>query len=154
VKIYHLLKIAFSGLQMNKLRSFLTTIGIIIGVGTLIAMVSIIEGVNKYAYKIMGRIGTNVLYVQKWKWNVGLSRMSRKEIRELAKRRDFSIEDAEAISKLGFVDAVAPYQTLFNPPSLRFRDTKHQPANFIGCTGGILFYPRIRYRKRQNTLKG
>lgn len=138
---------------MNKLRSFLTTIGIIIGVGTLIAMVSIIEGVNKYAYKIMGRIGTNVLYVQKWKWNVGLSRMSRKEIRELAKRRDFSIEDAEAISKLGFVDAVAPYQTLFNPPSLRFRDTKHQPANFIGCTEGYFFIQGYDTEKGRILLK-
>jgi len=138
---------------MNKLRSFLTTIGIIIGVGTLIAMISIIEGVNKYAYKIMGRIGTNVLYVQKWKWNVGLSRMSRKEIRELAKRRDFSIEDAEAISKLGFVDAVAPYQTLFNPPSLRFRDTKHQPANFIGCTEGYFFIQGYDTEKGRILLK-
>ncbi len=153
MNIFHLLKIAFSGLQMNKLRSFLTTIGIIIGVSTLIAMVSIIEGINKYAYKIMGRIGSNVLYVQKWKWNVGFSRMSRKELKKLARRKDLTVEDAEAISKLNCVDAVAPYQTLFNPPSLKYRDIKHQPANFIGCTEEYFFIQEYEVEKGRVILK-
>ncbi|MCK4352423.1 ABC transporter permease [candidate division WOR-3 bacterium] len=96
------------------MRTFLTTLGIIIGVMTVIAMMSIVQGMNKYVYKILGTIGSNVIYVQKYKWRVGPGgRMSKKEWRKIAKRKDFTNEDVKAISKLSSIERVTLAQSIW-----------------------------------------
>jgi putative ABC transport system permease protein len=57
------LKIAFRALGRNKLRSFLTMLGIIIGVGAVITMVSIGEGAKALVRDQIASLGTNVLIV-------------------------------------------------------------------------------------------
>jgi len=47
MKIFNLIRIALKALQRNKLRAFLTMLGIIIGVGAVIAMVAIGQGSKK-----------------------------------------------------------------------------------------------------------
>lgn len=54
MKLFNLIRIALRALQRNKLRAFLTMLGIIIGVGAVIAMVAIGQG-SKKAYKISYR---------------------------------------------------------------------------------------------------
>ncbi|HEY0268363.1 MAG TPA: ABC transporter permease, partial [Methyloradius sp.] len=57
------ISIALAGLKANKLRAMLTMLGIIIGVGAVIAMVSIGMGVkDKVATSIAG-LGSNLLVV-------------------------------------------------------------------------------------------
>jgi len=55
--------IALDGLQMNKLRSVLTMLGIIIGVGAVIAMVSIGLGVQQKVQNSIASLGSNLLIV-------------------------------------------------------------------------------------------
>ena len=43
-----LLAVALQALRRNKLRSFLTLLGVIIGVATVVSVVSIISGLNSY----------------------------------------------------------------------------------------------------------
>ena len=62
------IRIAFSALVGNRLRSFLTTLGIVIGVMTVIAIVAIIQGLNESFAAQIGNLGTHTLYVDKWKW--------------------------------------------------------------------------------------
>src|SRR5947209_7894402 len=45
---FEYLGIAFDSLRANKLRSFLTLLGIIIGITSIISVISIIEGLNQY----------------------------------------------------------------------------------------------------------
>ena len=47
MRILNLLKVAYRSLNRNKLRSFLTMLGIIIGVASVIAMLAIGEGSNQ-----------------------------------------------------------------------------------------------------------
>ena len=56
-------KIAFRALGRNKMRSFLTALGIIIGVGAVIAMVSIGEGAKRGIEDRFASMGTNLLFV-------------------------------------------------------------------------------------------
>jgi putative ABC transport system permease protein len=56
-------RIALRALARNKLRSFLTMLGIIIGVGAVIAMVAIGEGAKKRVQDQIASLGTNVLVV-------------------------------------------------------------------------------------------
>src|SRR5438093_11373899 len=56
-------RIALRALGRNKLRSFLTMLGIIIGVGAVITMVAIGEGAKTTIRSQIASLGTNVLIV-------------------------------------------------------------------------------------------
>ncbi len=55
------LRIALRALLRNKLRSFLTTLGVVIGVGAVIAMVAIGEGAKQRVKETFASLGTNML---------------------------------------------------------------------------------------------
>ena len=57
------IRIALEGLKSNKLRSILTMLGIIIGVGAVIAMVSIGLGVQQKVQSSIASLGSNLLIV-------------------------------------------------------------------------------------------
>jgi putative ABC transport system permease protein len=61
-------RIAFQSLAGARLRSALTTLGIVIGVTTVIAIVAIIQGLNRGFESQIQLLGAHTLYVDKWKW--------------------------------------------------------------------------------------
>ncbi len=64
MNIFATLRIAVLALLRNKMRSFLTVLGIIIGVGAVIAMVAIGEGAKAEVQKAFDAMGTNMLVVR------------------------------------------------------------------------------------------
>ncbi len=62
------LRVSLDSVLSNKLRSFLTTLGIIIGVMTIIIVVSIIDGLEAQVMSTFSSLGTNVIYVQRRSW--------------------------------------------------------------------------------------
>ncbi len=60
------LKLAWQTVKSNKLRTFLTTLGIVIGVMSVIGMMSIITALEKYMTNSLSAIGGNVFWVQKY----------------------------------------------------------------------------------------
>jgi putative ABC transport system permease protein len=61
--LFMTLRIALRALMRNKLRAFLTMLGIIIGVGAVIAMVAIGEGAKATIRSQIASLGTNVLII-------------------------------------------------------------------------------------------
>jgi putative ABC transport system permease protein len=61
--ILSLLKVAYRSLNRNKLRSFLTMLGIIIGVASVIAMLAIGEGSNRTIKESLASLGTNSIMI-------------------------------------------------------------------------------------------
>ena len=59
----NLFRIAFRALTRNKLRAFLTMLGIIIGVGSVIAMLAIGEGSKMKIRNTMSSMGTNMVMI-------------------------------------------------------------------------------------------
>jgi putative ABC transport system permease protein len=57
------LRVALRALSVNKLRSSLTMLGIIIGVGAVITLLSVGQGVQKLVTGQLQSIGTNLLFV-------------------------------------------------------------------------------------------
>lgn len=68
------LRIAVHAILRNKLRSFLTTLGVIIGVAAVIAMVAIGEGAKARVEEAFASIGTNLLIIQSGTTTVGGAR--------------------------------------------------------------------------------
>jgi len=71
MKISNLLKIAYRSLNRNKLRSFLTMLGIIIGVASVIAMLAIGQGSNQNIKASVASLGTNSIMVYPGTTNQG-----------------------------------------------------------------------------------
>lgn len=84
--------IALASLVANKLRSILTLIGVIIGVMTVIAITSIIAGMNRYVADQLSAVGSDTFFINKW----GLI-MSEDDWWEALKRKNITLEDMEAI---------------------------------------------------------
>src|SRR5258706_11841664 len=88
------LRIAASALGTHKLRSFLTLLGVIIGVMTVVSVVSIIAGLNNYIQEKVFQLSPDVYVVTKF----GII-TSREAFLEAAKRKDIDWADYEAISQ-------------------------------------------------------
>lgn len=93
-------RMAFESLLSTKLRTFLTLLGILIGVGTVVAMVTIITGLGQSMRRQIAGLGSGVLYVSKWEAGVQINGEGRRR-----PRRDLLGEDAEAV--LEFCPSVA-----------------------------------------------
>ncbi len=93
------LKLAISAILSHKLRSFLTLLGVIFGVATVIVVVSLIEGFNVYVDEKIADIGTNAFAVRKY----SLDDFASIEALNNARRRnkDITLEDAEALRERG-----------------------------------------------------
>jgi len=70
-KVFQSMRIAFRALRVNKLRSALTMLGIIIGVGAVIAMVSVGSGATDRIHQQIASIGSNIIMVQPGSQNTG-----------------------------------------------------------------------------------
>jgi putative ABC transport system permease protein len=60
--------ISFQAIRANKMRSVLTTLGIVIGIVSVTLMGTAIEGLSRGFNDSISKIGADVLYVQKWPW--------------------------------------------------------------------------------------
>jgi ABC-type antimicrobial peptide transport system permease subunit len=97
---YETLKLAVQAIRRNALRSFLTLLGIVIGVSAVIAMVTIGNGTTEKVKEEMAKLGTNVLFIRPGQWGPG---------RSSATAKPFNARDiAELRSQLNGVKAVAP----------------------------------------------
>jgi ABC-type antimicrobial peptide transport system, permease component len=68
------LRLALSGLSANKMRAALTMLGIIIGVGAVIAMIALGEGARQKTLQQIKSLGTNLLLVEAERRRIGQSR--------------------------------------------------------------------------------
>jgi putative ABC transport system permease protein len=97
---YETLKLAVQAIRRNALRSFLTLLGIVIGVSAVIAMVTIGNGTTAKVAAEMAKLGSNVLFVRPGQFGPG---------RSSATAKPFNTRDiAELRSQLHGVRAVAP----------------------------------------------
>ena len=97
--ILEALKLALSAILSHKLRSFLTLLGVIFGVATVIVVVSLVEGFNAYVDEKIANIGTNAFSVSKY----SIEDFSSVEALNAARRRnkDITLDDAAALTTRG-----------------------------------------------------
>jgi putative ABC transport system permease protein len=85
--------IALSSLRANRLRSLLTLVGIVIGVMTVIAVVSFISGLNDYVAQKIFNLGPDVFIINR----TAFVTMSVEDFVESQKRKNLYLEDMEAV---------------------------------------------------------
>ncbi|MEM6597094.1 MAG: ABC transporter permease [Cyanobacteria bacterium P01_C01_bin.69] len=123
------LRMATKTLSANKLRSGLTMLGIIIGNASVIAMIGIGEGAQKYVNGQLQSLGPNVLFI------VPGNREAR-QLGDLDVPRNLVLADAEALAtQVPSVSAVAAEKTTQGLVSYRSRNTN---TSVVGTTEGFL----------------
>lgn len=98
--VFETVKLALQAILRNSLRSFLTVLGIVIGVGAVIAMVTIGNGTAAKVSADLAKLGTNLLFVRPGQFGPG---------RATSDAKPFTFRDVEALrDQLHGVRAVAP----------------------------------------------
>jgi len=106
-------RFAIRAIVTQKLRSFLTLLGIIAGVATVIAMVSFVAGFNNAVTESFTSFGATLVQFQKYEPRHGGGGPLPEDQK---RRRDLTIEDAEALKRLGtLAAAVSQERYLFGP---------------------------------------
>jgi putative ABC transport system permease protein len=121
---------AIDSLRSHKLRSFLTILGIVIGVMTVIGMVSIIQGLNKSFLSELQSAGSDMIVIRKNE-AVQMGRMSEEE----RTRKDLTFDDAKAIeagAPLVRAVAVSIYVSVFDQVEVKYQSAKSDSAMVIG----------------------
>ena len=95
------MRIAFRAIRANKMRSVLTTLGIIIGIVAVTGMATAIDGLDKAFEKSARAFGTDIVYVQKFPW------ISNDDWSLIRNRPDIKTQYAEAIERQAKLSSAA-----------------------------------------------
>ncbi len=80
------IKMSVEALRDNKMRSFLASLGVLIGISTVILMGWLLTGLNDAVTKTFNGIGTDVIYIDKWQWAGGISWEEMRNRKPISKR--------------------------------------------------------------------
>ena len=90
-----IIKLALDALRGHKLRSFLTLLGVIIGVAMVIAVVSVIQGLNDYATSRIMQFGSTSFNISKF--SQGFTSLD--DFWRESRRKDLTLDDLNAINQ-------------------------------------------------------
>lgn len=130
ININSTLKIALRALWVNKMRSFLTMLGIIIGVGAVITMLAVGTGASQKISDQIASVGSNLIIVFPGSVTQGGIRMGS------GSRSTLSLDDADAIGKeCSAVKTVAP---IVNTAGQVIYGNQNWATGIYGTSPGIL----------------
>ena len=101
---------ALDTIRGNKLRSFLTIVGVVVGVITVMLISSIISGINVAVEKEVESFGTRSIFLYKFDIGIRTSAPTREE----RMRKPLTMDDATAISTLSSVEVAVPFLDISN----------------------------------------
>jgi len=102
--------LAFDALRRNPLRSFLTILGIVIGVSTVIAISAAVNGLNSNVIGSVEAMGSNIVICYRFPWAT-FGRLPP----EIRQRKELKAEWAEGLKGLPHVEAATASARIFHP---------------------------------------
>ena len=107
---YENFKMAIDTLRGNKLRSFLTIVGVVVGVITVMLISSVISGIKVAVEKQVESFGTSSIFLYKFDIGFHVGRRSQEE----RMRKPLTVADAEAIKNLSAIETAVPFLDVSN----------------------------------------
>jgi putative ABC transport system permease protein len=119
-------RIALAALRANLMRSILTTLGIIIGVAAVVAVVSIVQGLQYTITEQLQGVGATFIAVS--------AKTDRNNIPGVSARQvKLTWDDGQAIAeKVPGVKMISPF--ILGRAAVKYKDRKHNPFMIIGAT--------------------
>jgi putative ABC transport system permease protein len=127
-EIYENIKLALDSMLSNKVRSILASLGVLIGISTVILMGWVLSGLQSAMDDTFRIIGVDMIYIDKWDWAGG------KNWKDIRNRKDITLEQADE-----FMNTVKSAEVMF--PSVRdwsgtikFGSNNFRGISLIGTT--------------------
>jgi putative ABC transport system permease protein len=115
--------IALAALRANKMRSILTTLGIIIGVAAVIAVVSVVQGLQFMATNVFKDVGATYIFV--------IPRQSQGAPGQVVRQVKLTLEDGDAIAEqVPGIRELTPI--IIGSEQVKYRDRQHRPGYILG----------------------
>ncbi len=126
------LLISLRAIRANKVRSVLTTIGIIIGVTSVVLMSTAIKGIDNSFQNGVSSLGSDVIYIDKWEWfNNDIPWW------ELRNRKNLDMDDYKAYARIAKVPiAIAP--TVWTNQTMKYKDRTVEFRQLQGTTSDYI----------------
>ncbi|MFC1629522.1 ABC transporter permease, partial [Gemmatimonadota bacterium] len=118
---------AFRALRANILRTVLTTLGIVVGVTAVIAIVSLIQGLDRTVKREVAGLGTNVLYVSKYPW------IQMDDFWKYRNRKNITVEQGRRLLELVTLPEAASLQVTTNS-TVKWRERSARSVSIEGHT--------------------
>ena len=119
--------VSLGALRANKMRSVLTTLGIVIGIVTVTLMGTAIEGLDKAFMKSISSIGSDVLYIGRFSW------FENEEWWKLRNRREILLADAREVARQSVLAAaVTPMADTFR--TVKYNNRSASTVQIVGCS--------------------
>lgn len=102
-EIQETIRMAFSSLWGNKMRSFLASLGIVVGISIVVLIGWAINGLDASFQKTFEIIGVDILFVDKWDW------AGRVDWRDAQKRKNITFDDYEQLKeRMEYAELILP----------------------------------------------
>jgi putative ABC transport system permease protein len=129
MKLSDLLGLALSRLGTGKMRTALTMLGVIIGVASVVALVSVAQGATKGISDQLQSLGTNLVTVSPGFTQTGATRGA------IGSATTLTLDDSTALATLDGVQATAPELTT---NKLVLVGSQNETTRIVGTTPGYL----------------
>jgi putative ABC transport system permease protein len=127
VEIKENIVISYKAIIAHKMRSFLATLGIVIGITAVTLMQTAIEGINRAFESSIASVGADVLYVQKFEW------FGREDFEFYRNRKDITMANYEYLKK-NSQTAVAMCPSAGSMQTLEYGNLNLEGVFVIGST--------------------
>lgn len=125
--------LALDSIRANKFRSFLTILGVMIGVSSVIAMVALIQGLNAAVAREIETMGSNVIFITKFPPETNYNELTE----EQRKRKPITIMEANTVRELcPSVDGVSPQNYYFRPGGniVKYKNNSSDRTSIFGTS--------------------
>ena len=135
MRIREVFRFAFAGLRANKLRSALTTLGILIGVGAVILLVAVGKGSGAQVQATINKLGTNMLTVSRQAG--GFGRGAARNTGTQSTVSALTLADAQALlDPVNAPDVLTSSPVVTASPTATFAGATHQIGQLVGSVPG------------------
>ncbi|HAH23293.1 MAG TPA: ABC transporter [Prolixibacteraceae bacterium] len=127
---------AFGSLRGNKLRTFLSLLGITIGIFAIISVFTVIDSLEKYIRNSLNSLGSDMVYIQKWPWTPPEGESEYPWWKYL-NRPVPTMEEAESLSRKSKNIEDAVYFFGFNR-TVQYENSKIENTQVLATTHGLI----------------
>jgi len=124
------IRLAFDMLWTHKMRSFLTVLGIVIGVGVLMAVVALVEGFDQSVQDAITGFGADTAFISRFDQGPSIGRRPKEE----RERKPLTLEDGQAIKELcpAIKDVAISMFHWEEAHTIRYKDQRVNATDFRG----------------------
>jgi putative ABC transport system permease protein len=138
-KFFDPLTTAWNGVVSHKLRSFLTMLGIVIGVGAVIALMSVGKGAEQQILSNIQSLGSNLITI-----SPGMS-FGSGGVRSFQSTQTLTIDDAESIAEA--IDGLSAVSPIYTSGMQLVAGTENTNASVTGTVPSYLFVSNLTMAK-------